>query len=363
VGARDLEHDLPMQRSTLLGIASMSKPVTVALALMLVEEGRLSLQAPISRWAPEFAEMRVLRRPGGPLDDADPVARPITVEDLMTHRSGLAYGFMAEGPLAAALDETAGMGIESPLTPDAWIKALAALPLAYQPGERFNYGLSIDVLGIIVGRAAGSGLRQALRERLTGPLGMHDTDFWIPPDKRDRAAVIYQSPAAGSFIPTVVGAFVGPQPQAFASGGQGLVSTANDYLIFARLLLGRGEVDGVRLLKPETVELMIANRLTAAQRQIPFMGLPFWAGQGFGLGVSVITDPERHSWLGAGSAGAFGWPGMFGGWWQADPAQDMVMIWLQQVLPPPPEPGVMPRLPGMMHQIGFQKATYAALAE
>ena len=363
VGLRDIERRLPMEWGTIFGVASMSKPVTVAAALTLVERGRIRLGDPITKWAPEFADMRVLRRPDGPLDDTYPAPRAITIEDLMTHRSGLSYSFLAPGPLGAALMQTIGMGIESPLTPDEWMKTLAALPLAYPPGERFNYGHSIDVLGFILGRAAGTSLRRVMHEQIFGPLRMADTDFWIPPGKRERMAVLYSSPAAGTFRPVSIDSWVGASPPAYTSGGQGLVSTAGDYLTFARMLLGGGEVDGVRVLKPETVRLMTSNHLTAEQRMIPFMGLPFWSGQGFGLGVSVITDPAQHAWMGAGDAGAFGWPGAFGGWWQADPAEDMVLLWLQHTLPAPPVPGgPAPRTPGAMATVAFEKAVYAGIA-
>jgi CubicO group peptidase (beta-lactamase class C family) len=166
---------------------------------------------------------------------------------------------------------------------------------------------------------------------------MHDTDFWIAPEQRRRAAVVYRADAqSGQLLPVPF-----PEhdaPPAFSSGGGGLVSTADDYLRFARLLLNGGRLDRVQLLREDTVATMTRNRLTDAQRRIPFMGIPFWAGQGFGLGLSVITDPEKQAWMGLGSKGAFGWPGAFGTWWQADPALDMVLIYLiQNSLPLGPE--------------------------
>ncbi|HEY2710459.1 MAG TPA: serine hydrolase domain-containing protein [Caulobacteraceae bacterium] len=361
-GFADVERKAPIERSTIFAIASMTKPVTVAAALMLVEDGVIELDDPITKWAPEFAEMRVLARADGPLDDTYPAPRPITIEDLMTHRSGLSYSVTAEGPLAAALTEKLGMEIVYPQSPDDWMRLLASFPLAYAPGERFQYGHSTDVLGFIVGRAAGTSFRQFLLNRVFGPLGMADTDFWIPPEKRHRAATAYVPTLSGSFEPAAVEGLVGPQVSDYTSGGQGLVSTADDYLTFARMLLGGGEVGGVRLLQPETVALMTTDRLTPAQRQNPFMGMPFWAGQGFGLGVSVITDPAQH-WLGAGNKDAFSWAGAFGGWWQADPRQEMVLIWLQQILPAAPAPGAPPRMPpGMAALMAFQRATYAALS-
>ena len=361
-GMADIEAKRPMERSTIFRIASMTKPVTVACALTLVEEGRMRLEDPITRWAPEFADMRVLNEPDGPLDDTHPAPRAITIEDLMTHRSGLtSYIGLAAGPLAKA-SEKLGNGIDSPLSPDEWLAALASLPLAYAPGEHFYYGFSMDLLGLIVSRAAKTGFRQAMRDRVFGPLGMNDTDFWISPDKRERAAVPYDAGAAlADFTLSHPSAFIGEAPQAFASGGQGLASTADDYLTFARMLLGGGEVDGVRLLKPETVRLMTTNRLTDAQRAIPFLGMPFWAGQGHGLGLSVITNSEKRAWMGAGSNGAFGWPGAYGGWWQADPLRELILIWLVQAMPPEPTPDSMPRMPGLPARVEFQNQTYAAL--
>jgi CubicO group peptidase (beta-lactamase class C family) len=358
-GLRDIDHKLPMERSTIFGIASMSKPVTVVLALTLVEQGKIRLEDPITRWAPEFANMRVLRRADGPLEETYPAPRAISIEDLMTHRSGLSYGFMAQGPLGATLSAKFGMGIESDLSPDAWMQSLAALPLAYAPGERFNYGHSIDVLGFIVARAAGSNLRDTMHERVLGPLKMADTDFWIPPKKRGRAAQGYFSPAPHQFVSVNIAGFVGETPPTYTSGGQGLVSTIDDYLAFAHMLVRGGKVDSVRLLKTETVKLMTTNRLTDAQRKVPFMGIPFWRNQGFGLGVSLVTDPEKDEQ--SGSRGAFGWPGAFGGWWRADPEQDMILLWLQECLPAPPARGAsgLPRIPGLRGRMEFQRQTYA----
>lgn len=363
-GLRDIERQLPMERSTIFGIASMSKPITVALALTLVDEGKMRLDDPITRWAPEFANMRVLRRADGPLDDTYAGPRAITIEDLMMHRSGLGYGFLAQGPLAGALFGKFGMGIESELTPDAWLKALAALPLAYAPGERFFYGHSIDVLGFVVARAYGGTLRDALRERLLAPLKMVDTDFWVPPAKRERMAQNYSSPAPREFNRIEIASFVGANARAYTSGGQGLVSTLDDYLTFARMLLQGGAVNGTRVLRRETVRWMTTNRLTDAQlKQPPSSGVTLAPGQGFGLGMSVVTNPDAYRGYGFGGAGAFGWGGAFGGWWQADPANDLILVWLQACLPAPPVPGkpLSPRVPGSLGTGEFRKRTYEAL--
>ena len=397
-GLRDIEKKLPVERNTIFRIASMSKPVTSVIALKLMEQGAMRLEDPISKWAPEFAQMRVLRRPGGPLEDTYPAPRAITIEDLMTQRSGLSYAFTAKGPLAQALEPRFGLKLQSWRSSDEWMSVLASFPLSYAPGERFNYGHSTDVLGFIVGRAAGSSLREAMQELLFKPLGMVDTDFWIPPEKRDRAAVLYGTSAPGSFTPMALDGFLDASPPVITAGGQGLVSTADDYLAFARMLLEGGAVDGKRVLSQESIRLMTTNRLTPAQRRDIQFGIPFFMAQGFGLGVSVVDDPEKNAWMGLGSRGSFGWPGLFGGWWQVDPQRQTVMLWLQQTMPPQvpagnssmmgdsrmaealtrwlfAHPKVLalmskmaqrsaktPRMPGIAGVQGFQKETQAALA-
>jgi CubicO group peptidase (beta-lactamase class C family) len=366
-GKRDLETGAPMERDTLFRIASMTKPITTVAALMLVEEGKLSLDDPITRWAPEFKDMRVLKSATGALEETYPAPRDITVDDLMTHRSGLAYGFTSVGPIAHAHQRALGDVLNAPMTPDAWMAALGALPLSYPPGERFHYSHATDVLGFLVGRVAGMDFRQFVMERIFQPLGMVDTDFYIPPEKRERAAVVYrQNDATGALSPVEFRRY--DAPPAYCGGGGGLVSTADDYLKFARMLLNGGEVDGVRLLKAETVDLMRANRLTDEQRAITFMGMPFWMGQGFGLGLSVITDAEKQAWMGAGSDGSFGWPGAFGTWWQADPVEDMVLIYLiQNSMELGPEAvanmGQNQRMGARIALPMWQKTVYAALGK
>ncbi|HEY9219890.1 MAG TPA: serine hydrolase domain-containing protein [Phenylobacterium sp.] len=365
VGQRDVAGGKPMTRDTMFRIASMTKPVTSVAALMLMEEGKLSLDDPITKWAPEFADMQVLKVANGPVEDTYPAPRDITIEDLMTHRSGLAYGFTSVGPIAHAYQQALGSPLLGPHGPDEWMARLGKLPLVYAPGERFHYSHATEVLGFIVGRIEGKRFGQVLQDRIFGPLGMTDTGFWAKPEKADRLAKLYKLPPEGplqdvSYPPE-------PQEPAFEAGGGGLISTADDYLKFARMLLGNGEVDGVRLLKPETVQLMRTNRLTDEQRQIPFMGIPFWLGQGFGLGLSVITDPEKQAWMGAGSKGAFGWPGAFGTWWLADPVQEMILIYMvQNSMELGPEAASQlatgQRLGARAALPVFQKQVYAALA-
>jgi len=367
VGQADIETATPMARDTLFRIASMTKPVTSVAALMLMEEGAFRLDEPITKWAPEFANMKVLKSPTGPLDETYPAPREITFDDLFTHRAGLAYGFTSVGPIAHAHQAALGDVLNADMTPDAWMAALAGLPLSFAPGERFHYSHATDVLGFLVGRIAGKDFREVLMERIFQPLGMADTDFWIPSGKRERAAVVYrQDPKTGALESVAFRRH--EAPPVYCGGGGGLISTADDYLKFARMLLNRGEVDGVRLLRPETVDLMRTNRLSEAQRQIDFLGMPFWLSQGFGLGVSVVLDAEKHAWMGAASEGSFGWPGAFGTWWQADPVEDMIVIYLiQNSMPLGPEAVTQiantERMGARLALPIFQKQVYAALGK
>ena len=333
VGYQDVESKTPMRRDTLFRIASMTKPITSVAVLMLVEEGKLGLSDPVERWLPELAKPRVLRSPIGPLARATPAARSITVRDLLTHRSGLAYTFTSIGPLSQALTDAGLLGSSSTLPPDEWMKRLGALPLAYEPGERWNYSLSTDVLGVLVERASGMPFAEFLRTRLFEPLGMKDTAFWVSPEKMTRLATLYAlDPQTGAVVATDTPPASGlASPPAFASGGGGLVSTADDYLRFGRMLLGKGELDGVRILSPRMVERMTTNHLTPRQRRLPFLGMAFWAGQGFGLGVSVIDDPTQAIGSELASKGTHGWGGAHGTWYFVDPEEELVAVMMIQL--------------------------------
>ncbi len=367
IGQRDIATKAPMTRDTLFRIASMTKPVTSVAVLMLMEEGKLRLDDPITKWVPELADRRVLKTADGDLDDTYPAPRAITVEDLFTHRSGLSYAFSATGPIAKAYGKALGDPLNNDTTPDAWLKALGTLPLLYAPGERLHYSVATDVLGFIVGRIEKKPFRDVLMERLFGPLGMMDTDFYIPKEKRSRAAVVYrQDQETGSL--NVLPFKLYDAPPAFCGGGGGLISTADDYLQFARMMMNKGELNGRRYLKPETVTLMCTNRLTPEQRAIPFLGaIPMWDGMGFGLGVSIIDHPEKLGFLGLGAKGAFGWPGAFGTWWQADPANDPIILYLIQNSVPL-EPGAIATLAAGQRMGAraalpiFQRLVYDALA-
>lgn len=328
IGHRDVQAQLPMTRDTIFRIASMTKPVTVAAAMALVEDGRLALSDPITRWVPEMARMRVLVDPTGPLDDTVPADRAITVEDLMTHRSGLAYAFSVTGPISRAYAR-----VSLRQDQDDWLAEVAALPLLHQPGDRLTYSQSTEVLGILVSRVEDRPLHTVLQERILGPLGMTDTGFWVSPDQRNRTATMYRLDPDAGLRDDAMGPIPVREPR-FCHGGASLVSTADDYLRFARMLLAGGTLDGVRVLSEESVAAMRTDRLTDEQKRHPFLGMPFWIGRGFGLNLSVVTDPARSTQLfGPGGAGTFGWPGAYGTWWQADPANELILIYLIQNYP------------------------------
>jgi CubicO group peptidase (beta-lactamase class C family) len=328
LGYRDVAAKLPMQRDTIFRIASMTKPVTVAAAMSLIEEGKLALTDRVATWLPELADMRVLAEPRGPLDRTVPAQRYITIDDLMTHRSGLAYMFSVLGPLSDAYRK-----LPTRQDQDRWLSELAALPLVHQPGERLTYSHATDVLGIALSRIEGKPLSQVLDERILGPLGMSDTGFHVGPTGRRRTATMYQLDADNTLRDDVMG----PPPISdppFCTGGAGLFSTADDYLRFARMLLAGGTLDGVRVLSEDSVALMRTDRLTDEQKRHDFLGAPFWIGRGFGLNLSVVTDPAKSRQLfGPGGLGTFSWPGAYGTWWQADPSADVILIYLIQNLP------------------------------
>jgi len=334
VGRRNLDAGLPVQRDTIFRIASMTKPVTTVAALMLYDEGRFDLDEPIATCAPELARMRVLRVPEGPLDQTD-AARPITFRDLLTHRSGLTYGDFHRGPIGRAYADTLGTQIDNELTPDEWLARLGTLPLIDQPGAAFHYSVSTDLLGFLIARLEGAPLSAVLKRRVFAPLAMRDTGFIVPREARNRCASLCGFDAEGRLTTLAVapgGHALNERPEAmtFESGGQGLWSTLDDYLAFARMLIGDGP-RGVTLLRPETLAMMTSNQLTPEQRATTRMfGRPiFAAGHGYGMGVAVVMEPGKADRLRCrGGEGTIGWPGAYGGWWQADPNDRSVLIFL-----------------------------------
>ncbi|MEP6495662.1 MAG: serine hydrolase domain-containing protein [bacterium] len=336
LGRRDLVTRLPVERDTIFRLASMTKPITTVAALMLLEEGRFTLDESIATCAPEFTRLRVLRRPEGPLDETHPAERPITFRDLLTHRSGLTYGEFRRGPIARAHADVLGGLMDNAMKPDEWIARLASLPLIDQPGAGFHYGPSTDLLGFLIARLDDAPLGAVLKRRIFEPLGMKDTGFFVPREKRVRRAGLCGFDGEGALTALTVapgGHALADRPEdmAFESGGQGLWSTLDDYLAFARMFVGAHAVDAVRLLRPETLAMMSSNQLTPHQRATARMlGRPaFAAGHGYGMGVAVVMEPEKADVVqGRGGMGTVGWPGAYGGWWQADPTNDTVLIFL-----------------------------------
>ena len=287
LGFQDREANLPMQRDTIFRLASMTKPVTCAATLTLVDQGKIQLTDPIDKWIPELAKPQVLNNPDGSTNETHPAPRTITVADLLTHRSGVGFSQTAN---AALMDKLPSLRGESNVSADEWIKALGALPLAFDPGARWNYGTSHDVLGVLIERVSGKSFVEYLSSAILDPLDMKDTGFWFPAERQRRLAVLYGfDRETGKRVPVPR-----PLPTAapkFAAGAGGLASTADDYLKFARMLLNHGRLGDVRILMRRTVQLMTTNWLTPEQRLTPAMGNPnFWASQGFGLGVSVTDD-------------------------------------------------------------------------
>jgi CubicO group peptidase (beta-lactamase class C family) len=341
IGYRDMETRTPMTRDTLFRIASMTKPVTSVAALMLIEEGRMTLESPVAQWLPELANPRVLRDAGGALSNTEAARAPITVLDLLSHRAGYAYHFTASGELARAY-ESVFNGFEATVDPSRWLDRIAELPLLFHPGERWHYGISTDVLGALVQRVSGMPLGEFFRTRIFEPLGMTDTGFFVTPEQALRLATAYVVGEHGKPV-------VEDHPSTsrwlnagrFQNGGGGLISTADDYCKFARVLLGRGRLQGrpgdtdermhgPRLLSHKSVDLMRSNVLTRAQREVPAFGYPIWRAQGFGLGVSIVEDPGLQLGAEYRSKGTFAWPGALGTSWFADPVENMIGIMLIQ---------------------------------
>jgi CubicO group peptidase (beta-lactamase class C family) len=332
IGWRDIEFKLPIERDTLFRIASMTKPITSTVALMLFDEGRFSLNDPITRWAPEFSKMRVLRSRTGMLNQTEPAERFITFEDLLSHRSGLTYGDWHSGPIAKTFKESLGGTIDSEVLPDDWIARLAALPLIDQPGAAFHYGHSTDLLGLLIARMEDAPLGDVLKRRIFDPLGMNDTGFTVPFEKQQRRAGAYGFDDAGQLCKRLTGpgdSFLPERPEgmAYVSGGQGLWSTVDNYLTFARMFLNAGAVNDFRLLQPETFKRMVTNCLS--EKQLTNARSMLNTGHGYGLGVAMVLDPLKAGPQPCGGGkGAVGWPGAFGGWWRADPSNNSVLIFL-----------------------------------
>jgi CubicO group peptidase (beta-lactamase class C family) len=333
IGAMAFGGNDPMRRDTIFRIASMTKPILAAATMMLVEEGRLALDESVDRLAPELANRRVLKRVDGPLDQTVAADRPITVEDLLTFRMG--YGMVFEPtfdppyPINNAANELRlVMGPPDPRTPhdpDEWMRLFGTLPLMYQPGQRWHYNAGALVLSVLAARAAGQSLEDLCRTRIFEPLGMKDTGFWMPAEHTGRLPGYYMTnPQTGKLaLQTLSPPSEWTRPPVFPAGSAGLLSTVDDYLAFAWLLLHKGVHGGGRLLSEQSVELMTTNHLTP--EQMAGAG-PVLGGRGWGFGMAVATAPDGVSPV----PGRYGWDGGYGTSWFNDPHRDLVAIAMTQ---------------------------------
>ena len=332
LGSADVEKGVPMRTDTIFRIASQSKAITTTAALILVDEGKLLLNDPVSKYIPAFRHTTVMVAPALNAAPGSPVStvaarRQITVRDLMTQSSGVSYGGNAATRplyLAAGFDDWYFANKTEPI--GVWIEKLATLPFDAQPGESYVYGYNTDILGYVVEKASGLPLDQFFKTRIFDPLKMTDTAFFLPVEKRDRFAVNYSTGPDGTFVRAkdegrFQGAYV-DGPRASFSGGAGLLSTANDYARFLQMLLNGGELDGARILSPKTVALMTSNHV----------GTMYQTGNfGFGLGFEITEHVGRSGR--PGSVGEFGWGGAYGTKYWVDPEEKLVVVYMTQLMP------------------------------
>ena len=327
LGLRDIESQMPMERDTIFRIYSMSKPITSVAVMMLYEEGRFLLTDPIQKFIPAFADVRVLEQtPAGV--DLVPPQRAITIRDLLTHTAGLAYGLEEDYIDQLYKKEIwEAMERDPEATLEEMVEAVAELPLAYHPGQGWRYSVAIDVLGCLVQVASSMPFDAFLQERIFEPLDMVDTGFYVPADKLERFATNY-APGEDS---TGLKVFDAPanseytRPGRLPSGGGGLVSTASDYVRFAQMLLNGGVLDGVRLLSRKSVELMTMNHLPSGLHPSEDHS------QGMGLGVGITIDLAQTQAL--GSIGTYGWGGAASTNFWVDPQEDLVGVFMTQLMP------------------------------
>jgi CubicO group peptidase (beta-lactamase class C family) len=324
-----------MAADTICRLGSMSKPIVAACAMTLVEDCTLRLDDPVDGLLPELSDMTVLADPNGPLEETVAAKRPITVRDLLTFTLGTGMVPAEPGtvPIADALDRLGeatapGANGSRHTPPDEWMRRLGALPLVHQPGERWMYDTAAEVTGVLIARATGMSLGDALRERICEPLGMTDTAFSVDAKNIGRLATAYHRDNAATGEPVVEDAPDGhwSRPAVFEGGGGGLVSTARDYLAFASALLAGGSHNGQRVLSRPAVTLMTSDQLTPAQKALSGFWPGYFHAMGWGFGMSVRT---RRTHLGP-SVGSYGWPGYYGTAWYNDPAEDLTTIFFMQ---------------------------------
>lgn len=350
-GYADLENEKPVAADTIYRICSMTKIVTCVSALRLFERGCFLLTDPLEEYLPEFCNPQVYRRAPDGTSEVVPAARSIRIADLFTMASGLTYANddsetgRGVARAIAGLQREEAQGGRFDLR--AFSRELGKIPLAFDPGTRWRYGFSHDILAALVEVVSGKEFARFLKEELFEPLGMPDTFFDVPESKRDRLAKTYDYLPEGRFAENTTAEASLRPGAAFQSGGGGLYSTVPDYMRFAQMLLRGGELDGERILGRKTVALMAADHLSPAQRAD--FDWPVLAGYGYGLGVRVMTDPPAGCCN--GSAGEFGWNGLFGSWVLMDPAEELAAVYMQQTLPHR----------DVAHQLRLRAAIYAAL--
>jgi CubicO group peptidase (beta-lactamase class C family) len=350
VGWADREAGRRMAPDAIFRIASQTKAITSTAVMILVEEGKVSLSDPVSRWIPAFRSTQVaLRADTG--RTLEPARRQITIRDLLTHTAGISYG---GEPHIAPLYTAVGLGYgeafgwytahrEEPICET--MDQLGSLPIVQHPGAAWVYGYNTDILGCVVEQASGVDLDTFIRERITRPLGMRDTHFFLPPAQRTRLATVYTTDGAGPVVrasdgPRGQGHYVDGPRRSYA-GGAGLLSTARDYARFLEMMRNRGTLDGIRILAPRTVELMTSNQIGTLR------GID---GLGFGLGFETV---DRLGASGFSSVGTFGWSGAYGSAYKVDPAQRLVTVLMIQLVP----------FPGGGIRDSFDAAVYQALVE
>jgi CubicO group peptidase (beta-lactamase class C family) len=320
-GWQDKARDVRMKEDSIFRVYSMTKPIVSVAAMMLIEEGLLGLHEPISKYLPEWKEMKVaVENPDGSVKMVD-AKRSITVQDLMRHTSGLTYGAFQQKTAVQKMYKDAGLWSQKWVLAD-FSKALAKLPLQYEPATTWEYGHSTDILGRVVEVVSGKPLDRFLAERIFVPLQMQDTAFEVPPAKQGRIA----EPIADKYTGVVPELIDVRQKATFFAGGHGLVSTAGDYLRFVQMLLNGGSLDGVRILGPRTVQYMAANhlngRISTGNAYIP------GAGYGFGLGFATRLDTGMSEW--PGNVGEFFWAGYAGTYFWIDPQDELVVSFMSQ---------------------------------
>jgi CubicO group peptidase (beta-lactamase class C family) len=353
-GSRDLEAGLPVEPDTLWRIYSMTKPITSVAAMMLWEEGAFELKDPVSRFIPSFADTQVWNGGNALRPVTVPQTEPMRIWHLLTHTAGLTYGFHHAHPVdrlyrEAGFEWTSPEGLDLAGVCDAW----AAMPLLFQPGSEWNYSVATDVLGRVVEVASGQPLDRFLAERILEPLGMHDTTFALRDGDAERLAALYSpDPATGRATRNDVLGQRTLAPPPFLSGGGGLLSTAHDYLRFVKMLLGRGELDGVRILGPRTLAYMGRNHLPGGA-DLEAFGRQLFAesafdGIGFGLGFSVVVDPAAGKV--PSSAGELAWGGAASTAFYVDPVEDLGVVFLTQLLPSSAHAAIRPQLRQLVSQ-------------